>query len=191
MFGKIVFEIGNFGFSVVSIVLLAFAALLLILIIRRYKRPRKTLYRTTINLAKITEIQELQMATYPYSGVVEKKKNGKPCYYVCYRGSVTLGSKGGIPKPIIDEKNKTITVSIPEPEILNTEIDFNSLDYIYASEKDNNDILQESYDLCCKDIEDKTRLGDEMLQNAKENTRNVIEGLLLQTIGKEYKIIID
>lgn len=72
---------------------------------------------------------------------------------MAYDGTVTAGIDFSKIDINIDEETETITLTLPESEILNTTVDFGSMDYIFKNGKDESEtVSQEAYELCRADL---------------------------------------
>ena len=148
---------------------------------------------------KILEIEEIHMASYPYKGkterVIQKKsKKGKTkdecIYHVTYKGHAQLGTTEKI-MASVDEENKIISVTIPDPEILELSVDFNSIDYIFEKEKYNTETVSEdSYQLCIDDMKQNLEMDEGMMKKAKKNTENLVTAML-KSFSNDYTIKIN
>lgn len=159
-------------------------------------RYEVTVYSSEHSINKILDIEELHMASYPYKGKTEKiiqkeTKNGKTksecLYHVTYTGHVQLGTTEKL-QASVDEENKTITVSIPEPRILELSVDFDSIDYIFMKGKyETETVSEDSYRLCLNDMRENLEMDKSMMKKAKKNTENLVQALL-RPFSKEYTI---
>lgn len=148
------------------------------------QKPPKQ-YRTTItksSLQQVLDISELSTVEYRYGSVTQAvNKKGKPVYYVSYNGTVELGIDfSEIANSIsIDTKQKIITVSIPEPKITSTNVNVDTLDYIFIDEKLNKaGLADEALKLCSDDLKNELQQNDKIYEIAKENAVNAIKQLL-------------
>ena len=88
----------------------------------------------------------------------------------------------------VDEENKSITVTIPEPKILDLSVDFDSIDYIFLKDKHETETVSEdSYQLCLNDMRENLEMDTSMMKKAKKNTENLVLALL-KPFSKEYSI---
>ena len=153
-------------------------------------------YSSEHAINKMLDIEELHMASYPYKGkterVIQKElKNGKTkdicLYHVTYKGHVQLGTTEKL-MALVDEENKTITVSIPEPRILELSVDFDSIDYIFTKDKyETETVSEDSYQLCLNDMRQNLEMDKSMIKKAKKNTENLVIALL-KPFSKDYTI---
>jgi hypothetical protein len=159
-------------------------------------RYENTEYSSEHAINKILDIEELHMASYPYNGkterVVQKElKNGKTkdkcLYHVTYKGHVQLGTTEKL-MASVDEENKSITVTIPDPKILDLSVDFDSIDYIFLKDKyETETVSEDSYQLCLNDMRENLEMDTSMMKKAKKNTENLVLALL-KPFSKEYSI---
>ena len=148
------------------------------------------------SLQKIIEINELSTVDYTYNATVSKTKEDSTeiMYHVAYEGTVTAGIDFNEISFDLNEKEKIITITIPEVEIHNIRVDMGTMDYIFTKDKyETETISQEAYKLCKADL--KKRIEDEELlqKTAKENAISSVEALFkpwIETVDKEYKVTI-
>ena len=153
-------------------------------------------YSSSGSLEKILDIEEIHMMSYPYKGVAEKsvtevKKNGKKknkkLYKVTYDGHATIGTKEKIAAKVNKEEKK-ISIHIPEPKIIDTSVDFDSIDYIFNKHKyETETVASDSYKLCKEDMKNKSEVDKGILNKAMENTKNLASGLV-KPMYPEYEI---
>ena len=139
---------------------------------------------TTISetsLEEVFEISELSTADYAYNAVVHAYENDgiTPKFYVAYEGMVTAGIDFSKIIIDVDENNKSITLKIPDCEILNTTVDFGSMKYIFENDKYNTEtVSQEAYELCKTDLAERAKMEEDLLSLAKENATATVEALV-------------
>ena len=159
-------------------------------------RYENTEYSSEHAINKMLDIEELHMASYPYNGRTERviqkelkdgKTKSKCLYHVTYKGHVPLGTTEKL-MASVDEENKRITVSIPEPRILDLSVDFDSIDYIFLKDKyETETISEDSYQLCLNDMRQNLEVDKSMMKKAKKNTENLVLALL-KPFSKDYTI---
>ena len=155
-----------------------------------------TEYSSEHAINKMLDIEELHMASYPYNGKTERviqkelkdgKTKSKCLYHVTYKGHVQLGTTEKL-MASVDEENKRITVSIPEPRILDLSVDFDSIDYIFLKDKyETETISEDSYQLCLNDMRQNLEVDKSMMKKAKKNTENLVLALF-KPFSKDYTI---
>lgn len=152
---------------------------------------------TTISkasLEKVFEISELSTVDYAYNAIARAyEEDGEtPKYYVAYDGTVTAGIDFSKIDIDIDEETKTINLTLPESEILNTTVDFGSMDYIFEKGKDESEtVSQEAYELCRADLAERAAKEENLLKLARENAVTAVEALVepwVQQLDEEYKV---
>lgn len=111
---------------------------------------------------------------------------------MAYDGTVTAGIDFSKIDINIDEETETITLILPESEILNTTVDFGSMDYIFKNGKDESEtVSQETYELCRADLAERATKEENLLTLARENAVTAVEALVdpwVQQLDEEYKV---
>lgn len=153
-------------------------------ILHGFKKPPER-QRTTItksSLKQVLDISELSTVEFRYGSVTQAvDKKDKPIYYVSYNGTVQVGIdfKEIAENISIDTEQRVITVSIPEPKIMSTNVNIETLDYLFVNEKYNKaGLAEEALQLCRADLEKELQQNNEILEIAKENAVNAIKQLL-------------
>lgn len=155
----------------------------------------KTVISSSSVIERILDNEELRMAKVPFNGIAEKKEldnkgREKVLYSMRYCGNVNLGTDEKIQIEKNDEEKK-IKVVIPEPKVLDIEVDFDSIDYIFSKKKyETETISQDSYRLCLEDMMEEVKYNEGIYQKAKKNTENIIRALLKPSF-EEYEIEIE
>jgi predicted nucleic acid-binding Zn ribbon protein len=154
---------------------------------------------TTISetsLEEVFEISELSTADYAYNAVAYAYENDgiTPKYYVAYEGMVTAGIDFSKIIIDVDENKKSITLKIPNCEILDTTVGFGSMQYIFENNKYNTEtVSQEAYELCEVDLAVRAEKEEDLLSLAKENATAAVEALVnpwVNQIESDYTVII-
>lgn len=159
------------------------------------KRQRTTI--TESSLQKVLNVSDLSTVEFRYGSVTQATdKKGKPKYYVTYNGTVQVGVDfSEIAKSIsVDSEVKTITVTVPKPKVLSTNVNVDTLDYIFVKEKYNKTgLTDEALKLCKQDLTNELNHNTEIFDIAKENASNAISQLLepwLNQADGEYTIVV-
>ena len=116
-----------------------------------------------------------------------KRRLERDLYLVRYCGFVTLGTD----ERIAFDKNdaeKIIRVRVPDPKVLDIEVDFDSLDYIFTKKKYETEMIaQDSYRVSLDDMSEEVKNNESIYIKAKKNTENIIRALLKPAF-EEYTI---
>lgn len=162
-------------------------------------RNNKTVYVNEASLNKVNDIDELHMMKYPYKGIAKRvqlieKKNGrmeeKLLYKVAYKGWTTIGTKKQITFDV-DNTQKVIKVNIPEPEVIDYKVDFNSINYIFEKNSyETETVSADSYKLCIEQMKEKIDCDEGLKKKAKNNTANTVMSYV-SSIYPAYKVICD
>lgn len=171
--------------GIYSIVLLFFCCLF---ICSCAKEPVKTVS----SLIDSIEISEMYGSEFVYNGVTQISK-GKDTYNIRYNSIIKVGIDTSDLSIQVDEKDKRISVTIPEMRILDIQIDSSSLDYLPS--KPNltiKEILKECESDARENASAETFISDSVSPNnetnsilysiAEENICSAIEGIILPLI---------
>lgn len=187
--------------------ILIIAAIIIVSIIAIFSlsQKNKATITTRSTLEKVMEISDLSTIEYTYNAIVtkfkddtvedmkDKKDKSNVEYYVSYEGKVNAGIDfKDISVSIVD---KTISIKLPEAKINNTDVVYESMEYIYVDKpQENTSISQEAYKLCQNDLSIRAANEKDMLDNAKDNAKSAVEALLkpwIESISDTYKVEIE
>ena len=148
---------------------------------------------TKSSLTKVLEISNLSTLDFIYNGITDVKNDeGELKYHVAYEGTVTAGIDFKKIKIDLDDKNKKITVTIPETYIQDCDVSMPSLKFIFEDDDYNTEtVTEEAYKACIKDLEEKSAKENDLLELAGENAKKTVEGLIdpwVKQIDGEYKV---
>lgn len=144
------------------------------------------------SLDKVFEISELSTADYTYNAIATAYENdGRTVkYYVAYQGRVKAGIDFSKINIDIKEEEKIISIILPEIEFQEKTVDPGTLKYIFADKKNETEnVYQEAFALCKKDLDERTNLEEDLLVLAQENAKAVVEALVMpwvQQVNDEY-----
>ena len=126
---------------------------------------------------------------------MNEKKPEKVDYYVAYEAKVKAGIDFEQVEVSVDNKEKIITVTLPEVQINDVNVDIASLDFIFESDKaDTDTVSQEAYKACVEDVTNESSNEDAIYELAGQNARNVIEALIspfVNQLDEEYQLEIN
>lgn len=149
---------------------------------------------TESSLEEVFELNELQTAEYIYNAVVPVEGEKGIEYHVAYEGTVTAGVNFDELKITVDEDQKKICITVPKVTILDTIVEADSLEYIFEKKKyDNEQVYKEAYSLCQKDLEERAKNDEKLLELASENVHQVIKAMVspwVEQVDSKYEIII-
>lgn len=151
---------------------------------------------TKTTLEEVLEISELSTVDFFYNAVARAYEDDGTTvkYYVAYEGKVNAGINFDDIVINIDDENKKITLTMPEPEIQNTTVDFGSMEYIFVDDSaETETVSQEAYELCRADLAERAQSEDQLLAMAKENASSAVEALVdpwVKQIDPEYTVTI-
>ena len=150
---------------------------------------------TSANLKKIVEVSELSTYECVYNGIAiiyNEKKPDKIDYYVSYNAKVKAGIDFESIVININEETKVITVEMPQVTIHSTDVDFDSMDFIFINKKaETSGVTEQAYKQCEADVKTETTVTDAIYELAKKNAENIIKALLTPFINQldaEYTV---
>ena len=178
------------------LVMILFVGLVAILSVGNQLRPEKEPeIITSANLKKIVEVSELSTYECVYNGIaiVNNEKNpDKIDYYVSYNAKVKAGIDFESVVIDINQETKAITVEIPQVTIHSTDVDFDSMDFIFINKKsETSGVTEQAYKQCETDVEKETKVTDAIYELAKKNAENIIKALLTPFVNQldaEYTV---
>ena len=150
---------------------------------------------TASYLQDIFEISELSTASYTYNAIasIYTEDESSIKYHVAYNGTVVAGIDFSEIKISPDEEEKKITIDLPACKIVETSVDYGSMEYIFIDKKaENETVSQEAYHACQKDLEKRAAADNHLLTMANQNTLSVVEALISPWVKahSDYEIVI-
>ena len=95
----------------------------------------------------------------------------------------------------MNEKDKIITVTLPEIKITDVDVDIASLDYIFMNKKANTETVSaQAYKKCIEDVANESNSTDAIYELAEQNAHNIVEALInpfVEQLDREYKLEIN
>lgn len=151
-------------------------------------------------ITKIINIEELSTFTTTYKGiatVTEEVKFPKRTivkYYVAYEADVNVGLDLSKSKIEIDESNKEVRITLPDIEINDIIVDFDSMDFMFQNQKyDISAVSREAYSECNADVKEEASAQEAIFDLAKQNAVNIIDALVkpvVYEIDPSYTVVI-
>lgn len=191
---KTIVKLGKLMKNPKNILLLFLVVILVIILCVVFwgKEGEQTI-ETTNTLKRIVKTENLNTVQYTYNAVTqEKNKDGKVKYYVAYEGIVKAGVEFDEIKIETDEKNKIITITIPDVQITETVVDSDSLEFIFTKDKyDTKEVLNEALKLCEADLKSRALEEELLLVAARENAISGIKTFFqpwIDTLDEDYKV---
>ena len=123
---------------------------------------------TVSTLEKIIQVSELSTSTVVYNGIAEVPEADDPdsiAYYVSYEATVQAGiDLTAVEVQEVDHEAKTITISLPEVQLFDANVDISSLDYIFLDDKANTaTVSAEAYKACQEDVNAESEKQSQIL----------------------------
>ncbi len=148
------------------------------------------------DIKKIIEVSRLSTFEFTYNSICEvRDDNGNKLYYIAYEGKVLWGIDASQIKFDIDEDNKLLNITLPKVEVQETNVDANTLEYIFFDGRyDNPSSGAQAQALCLEDMKNKIRDQYAMEETARENTLHEVEALFKPIVSQyysDYKLTID
>lgn len=152
---------------------------------------------TQATLQKVINVSELSTYEAVYNGIAKVTNVDNPervDYYVSYEAKVKAGIDFEEVDIQVDEEEKLITVTLPEIEIKDVNVDIASLDYIFENDKANTaTVSEQAYKKCIKDVTEESSAEQAIYDLAGQNAENIIEALIrpfVEQLDKEYQLVI-
>ncbi len=151
---------------------------------------------TKTSLQEIFEISELSTASYTYNAIATLYAEDETAikYHVAYNGTVAAGIDFSKIDIKIDENAKKITVELPACEILETTVDFGSMEYIFIDKKSESEtVSQEAYHACKADLEMRAAKDGRLITMAEKNAASAVEALVspwMKQAYSDYEVVI-
>jgi hypothetical protein len=132
---------------------------------------------------------------YSYDAICRVEDNGTTVYYIAYESTVSLGiDTSDITFAYGDDNNKIITIVLPPVQILDTNVDAGSMDYIFIDPAYNNSAASVTAQQFCEaDVAIKISEDETMFASAMDNTEAEIRALtepLVEQIYPDYELVI-
>ncbi len=171
------------------------AALLFLFFGNRIGKPKGVTTITTSNLEKVLEISELSTVSNRYSAIVQVKDDfDKIKYYVAYEGIVKVGIDFNEILIDVNDEEKVITITLPEPKVLDSSVDMGTLDFIFIDKKaETESVTIEAYKKAKQDLETRAGKEDILLELAEENAIDAVTALIkpwVKQIDNEFKVTV-
>lgn len=169
--------------AMIAVILLAVVLLLGIFGGMRLAAPKDSESEiiTVSTLSKIVDISKLSTYRTEYNGVataMDEKSPDKVDYYVAYHATVEAGIDFSQTEITVDNKNKTVVITLPEVTITDATVDPTTLDYIFVDKKaETANVSSQALKLCEADVTQETTSQNGILKLARQNARNVVEAL--------------
>lgn len=179
-----------------SIILLFFVVVLVLLFffVYSYKDNEKEVITET-TLEKMLDVSELSTVETVYNGVTQvmnKKDKERVDYYVYYEAKIKAGFDFEQIKIELDQKAKKISITLPEIQINDINVDIGSLEYIFENKRaDTQTVSQEAYEAAIQDVTEESAAETAIFDVAKQNAENIIEALIrpfVQQVDANYQI---
>ena len=149
---------------------------------------------SSVLLEDIKDISELASGRYTYNAVATKyDENGVPKYHVLYNGYVDMGFDAE--ELEITEKDKVISVKIPEVRVLTSDVFIEPENYIFLDSTYNTETVSaEAEQLCKEDILKRANEDANLTTVAQDNAKDSIEAMIepfVSQLSSDYSIVIE
>lgn len=145
-------------------------------------------YISTSQLKKAVAIEGLSSAEFVYNGIAEKQKTDSDEieYRVSYDATVKAGISMSDVNFDVDDKDKVITITLPEIVPSSVSVSMDGLDYIPENPKVE---IKEILELCETDVKKEAEQSVTFYSTAKDNLKSAIEALTMPIVSsKGYTI---
>ncbi len=188
----------KFKFIMFLIMIIAAMSAYLVYDFKKQNKKEEPEIITKTNLEKVLDVSDLSTFEAIYNGIAAVASEEKPeniDYYVYYEAKVKAGIDFKLINVEVNEKEKLITVSLPEVKITDVDVDIASLDYIFINNKSNTQTVSaQAYKECIKDVTNESNSTTEIYDSAKLNARNMVEALIkpfIEQLDSSYKLEIN
>lgn len=161
----------------------------------RLKQDKEPEIITKTTLEKIIDVSELSTFEATYNGIAKVMNEEKPenvDYYVYYEAKVKAGIDFEKVTVNVDNEQKVVTVTLPEVQINDVNVDIGSLEYIFENKKaDTSTISETAYKKCIEDVTEESKNAEAIYTLARQNAKNVIEALVkpfIEQLDEEYTL---
>lgn len=120
--------------------------------------------------------------------MTDPKDSDKVLYYVSYDATVKAGiNTEDIQIEVRDsEEEKKVIVTLPKVTISDIEVNMGSLEYIFKDKNSNTEsISKDAYQSAVADVKEECEKNEQLKELAKENAKNVIQGLISPILEQE------
>ena len=150
---------------------------------------------TTAELEKIVEVNELSTYRAYYNGIVEVPNEEDPekvDYYVSYESQVKVGIDLEDVKESVDSENNKIVIVLPKLKIIDVNVDFGSMDFIFVEEDaETETVAQRAYKACIADVNSECENEMDIYLLAQKNAEKIVKALvdpLVSTMNHQYEL---
>lgn len=145
---------------------------------------------STSSLKEIIKVSKLSTFEMIYNGVADvrnEKNPEKTDFYASYDSRVRFGFDFSKIDITADDEKKIITVTLPELETPEINVDIESLDFIFVNKKANTaTVAQRAYSACIEDAEREVK-SDTIGRNlARSSAEKAVRALLSPIIEQQY-----
>lgn len=187
--------------SKIIIAIVAFIAIIAIVLsiaisVENVKRDhREAEIYIKASLDKIVNVSELSSYQVKYEGIAKvanTKKPDKVDFYVAYEATVKAGIDVEQINMSLDEKENIVYIELPDVIITSSDIDENTLDFMFIKNKYNDETaLPRAISACNADIKTEINSKDVLKKLAEENAKNIVKAFIspfLEQLDEEYSI---
>lgn len=153
---------------------------------------------TVLTLEKIIKVSELSTFTAVYNGIAQvmnEEKTDEIDYYVSYEAKVNAGIDFDKITISIDDREKTINITLPEVYITDINVDIASLDYIFLNDKANvSTSSQRAFKACEADVRTESEQQKAIFELATQNAKNILTALtrpIIEQLDAAYTLEIE
>lgn len=149
---------------------------IIIIMIIMFGRSGKMAVSAESSLKEILDTEDLSTAVYTYNSIVAVTDENTVKYHVAYKGTVKAGFS--FDEIQVCETDKTISIVLPEIKINSVNVN-TDMDYIFTKKKyDTEKTYAEAYNACCKDLEEKAKHNQTLLDTAHDNAIETLTALI-------------
>lgn len=182
---------------VIAVIVLLLVAVALMGLWRGYNAAKNDspTYLNSVSVVDFVENDQLNTFRTNYQDVVtvyDEKKTDKVDYYVSYDAVVDVGINFSEINIKQDNKERTITVNVPEAAIQDINVDITSLEFLFYDKKaDNEDVVNNAYKICNEAAEAEIGKKEKIIELANENVKNLVNAYIqpfMELTNNEFQV---
>lgn len=157
--------------------------------------PTKVSTVSLSQLEKVLEIAEFSSLENIYNAVATQyDESGNPVYHVAYEGKITAGIDFSSIRIAYSEETKQITITLPNPQILDTTVNMGTMEYIFLDSKNRTESVSiDAYQLCVNDLSARASVEYKLLSMAKDSATDTIKALFepwLHQLDGDFALVV-
>lgn len=161
------------------------------------KRPDPVIVSTS-TLKEVIKLSKLSTFEMIYNGVADVRNESKPDktdFYASYESRIRFGFDFSKIDITANDETKEITVTIPELDAPEINVDIQSLEFMFVNKKANTPtVAQRAYSACIDDAENEIKndkLGTELARSSAEKAVRALLNPIIEQQYPEYTLVVN